>query len=127
MIHSLSLTLHPWELTVADYATAQPLPVGSAFACAITTPREHTLVCETRALPMGATSTEGPWHAFEVNGTLDFALTGVLAQLTATLAAAGISVFVLSTFKTDVILVKTTHSTMASNALRTAGHAVLVA
>lgn len=49
---------------------------------------------------------EGPWIAFRVLGQLDFSLTGVVASLTAPLAEATISVFVLSTFDTDYLLVR---------------------
>jgi hypothetical protein len=50
--------------------------------------------------------TEGPWSLFEVDGVLDFGLVGILSSLTKPMAEAGISVFAISTFNTDFILVK---------------------
>ena len=50
--------------------------------------------------------TEGPWVLFQVEGVLDFGLVGILNSLTKPMADAGISVFVISTFNTDYILVK---------------------
>ena len=47
----------------------------------------------------------GPFTAFAVQGPLDFALTGILATLLQPLADAEISVFTISTFDTDWILV----------------------
>ncbi len=48
---------------------------------------------------------EGHFRAFKIEGPLDFALTGILANFTDILAKAGISVFAISTFDTDYILV----------------------
>ncbi len=49
---------------------------------------------------------ERNWRALQVEGPLDFSLTGVLSSLTAPLAEAGISVFAISTYNTDYFLVK---------------------
>jgi hypothetical protein len=56
---------------------------------------------------------------------LDFALTGVLASLSAPLADAGISLFALSTFDTDYVLVKTERWREAVQVLLQAGHRIL--
>jgi hypothetical protein len=58
----------------------------------------------------------------KVEGQLDFALVGILASLTATLAAANVPVFVISTFDTDYILIKEPDLDRAIAALRSAGH-----
>ena len=68
-----------------------------------------------------------PFTAFEVEGPLDFALTGVLAELLAPLAAAGISVFTLSTFDTDWILVPGDDADQAAEEWRRPGHEVTAA
>jgi hypothetical protein len=59
-----------------------------------------------------------------VAGTLDFSLVVVLASPVVPLAAAGVSVFVLSTFDTDYLLVKEPDLQQAVEVLRWAGHAV---
>ena len=74
--------------------------------------------------PIEGARVEGPWHAFRVVGSLDFALTGVLNRLTTPLAEAGISVFALSTFDTDYLLVRTDRSAAAIDAWATAGFAL---
>lgn len=68
---------------------------------------------------------EGPFRAFEVQGPLDFSLTGVLSSLLGPLARAEISVFTLSTFDTDWILVPSASREAAAAALRAAGHTVV--
>jgi len=57
-----------------------------------------------------------------VVGPLDFSLTGILASLTASLAEVGISVFAISTFDTDYLLVKADNLKRAVLKLQEAGH-----
>jgi hypothetical protein len=49
---------------------------------------------------------QGGLRALMVEGPLDFSLTGVLVSLSSPLARNGISIFSLSTYDTDYILVK---------------------
>ena len=46
------------------------------------------------------------WKILKVEGTLDFSLIGILAKISGILAKNSISIFVISTFNTDYILVK---------------------
>lgn len=71
--------------------------------------------------PDGAGCQPG-WRALEVEGPLDFALTGVLAGLTRELARAEVPVFALSTWSTDFLLVPASRLQDAFTALRNAGH-----
>lgn len=67
---------------------------------------------------------EGPWVAFRIVGQLDFGLTGVLHRFTGPLASAEISVFALSTFDTDYLLVRTETQEQARSAWQSAGFIV---
>jgi len=67
---------------------------------------------------------EGGWRYLRVLGTMDFSMTGIVASLTTPLANAGVSVFVISTFDTDYLLIKEADLEQALAALRTAGHVV---
>jgi hypothetical protein len=58
----------------------------------------------------------------KVSGRLDFSPTGILASLANPLAQAGISIFAVSTFDTDYLLVKDSSLEQALTALRQAGH-----
>ena len=49
---------------------------------------------------------EKDWRILKVEGTLDFSLIGILAKISGILAKNSISIFVISTFNTDYILVK---------------------
>ncbi|MBN1372589.1 MAG: ACT domain-containing protein, partial [Anaerolineaceae bacterium] len=72
----------------------------------------------------GGVRAEGGWRALKVLGPLDFSLTGILAGLASTLAAAGVSIFALSTFDTDYIMVKESSLGTAIEALREQGHTI---
>ena len=64
---------------------------------------------------------EGPWTLFEVSGVLDFDLIGILNALTQPMADAGVSVFAISTFNTDYILVKADIADRAQDQWRSSG------
>ena len=65
------------------------------------------------------------WRLLEVHGPLDRSMVGgVLAELATTLARAGISVFAISTFDTDYVLVRDDDLQRAFDALREARYDV---
>jgi len=86
---------------------------------------ELSIVCAEATVPPDGVQVERGWRAFRVAGRLDFALVGILARLTAPLAEAGVSVFALSTFDTDYLLVRAADVDRAAEALRAAGHTVV--
>lgn len=49
---------------------------------------------------------ENNWRAIKIVGTLDFALIGILSKISTILAQSEISIFAISTYNTDYILVK---------------------
>ena len=74
------------------------------------------------ALKIDAEKTEAGWSALKVAGPLPFSETGILADIAATLAKANISIFAISTFDTDYVLVKNENLKAAKEALSAAGH-----
>ena len=108
----------------AEPGTEAPAPAaGSLFWSLSVTATEVSLVCSEDQVPEGFSAEPG-WSALAVAGVLDFSLVGILAALTATLAEAKISVFAVSTFNTDVLLVRAVQLDQAVEALRAAGHRV---
>lgn len=123
---SLPLTLLPDHLAVCRLAPDAALPAwaaGPGFVSITRTDEELSIVVRQDRVP-GDVVAVGPWRALKVQGPLDFALTGVLAALTAPLADAGISLFAIATYDTDYILVRAETLDAAINALRAAGHRV---
>jgi hypothetical protein len=60
----------------------------------------------------------------KVEGPLDFSEIGIVASLGGPLAAAGISIFVISTYETDYLLVKDDKLAEATRILARAGHTI---
>jgi hypothetical protein len=60
----------------------------------------------------------------KIDGPLDFARTGILLAVAAPLAEAHISIFALSTYDTDYVLVGKNDLDNAVCVLQTAGHAI---
>jgi hypothetical protein len=87
------------------------------------TREELSIVCAEAAVPMG-TKAERGFRLLRLQGTLDFSLTGILASIAVPLAAAKVSIFAISTYDTDYILVPGTKLEAAVEALRIAGHTV---
>ena len=109
-----------WRLAICRFAPDSPLPVWVLHAAAefwsITrTPHELSVVCSEDDLPPSVDEhVERDWRAFAVVGPLPFDLTGIVSGLTTPLAEAGIPVFVLSTYDTDYLLVRSPDSERAS-------------
>lgn len=116
------------HLSVCRLNHDAPIPswlprTSSPLTAIVRTAGELSIVCPEAEVPADVHH-EGPWRALRVSGPLDFALVGILARLTAPLAAAGIPVFTMSTFDTDYLLVRSGHLDGAVGALRDAGHDV---
>ena len=84
---------------------------------------ELSIVCSQGDVPSGVHAERG-WRALKVKGPLDFGLTGILASLASPLAQAGISIFAVSTFDTDYVLVKQETLGEATQVLSSSGHEV---
>ena len=126
----VALRIRPERLAICQLGPDDTPPweqLGSGFWALAHTERELSLV-----LPEGCIGPDWPgsarariergWRCLEVIGPLDLNLTGVLAQLSAPLARAGIPVFVLSTYNTDEILVREAHLERAVAALAAGGY-----
>jgi uncharacterized protein len=123
---AFSLSRYPETLAVVRLPAGAEIPewAESSSVFSITaTAAETSLVCAGRSVPRKARH-EKPFTAFAVDGPLDFNLTGVLVTLLTPLAEEGISVFTLSTFDTDWILVRTADADRAEEAWRRSGHTV---
>ena len=83
---------------------------------------ELSIVCEQSSIPTSLLEQcEANWVALKVLGPLDFSMTGVLSSLAGPLADANISIFVLSTYDTDYLLVKSDSLSNAQEALIKSG------
>jgi hypothetical protein len=88
------------------------------------TAAELSIVAPEAAIPPDWKAERG-WKGLKVEGPLDFSLTGILSSLAAPLAQAGISIFAISTFDTDIILVKADQMEKAVSTLAGEGFTVI--
>ncbi len=88
------------------------------------TDAEISVVCLTADVPHATLAREDGWRALRVAEPMDFGLTGVLAGISTVLAQAGISIFAVSTFDTDYILIKAENLGLAQTALETGGYTI---
>ncbi len=68
---------------------------------------------------------EDGWRAIRITGILDFSLIGILSKISTVLAQAEISIFALSTYNTDYILVKANQLDAAVDVLKQNGYQIL--
>ena len=85
------------------------------------TENEQSVVCSELIEVQSLQSSKG-WKCIKVKGPLDFNLTGIFAGISDILAQANISIFAISTFDTDYILVRSQDLSSARNKLRKADY-----
>ena len=111
-------------LAVCSLPPGTPVPDGilaGSLSAIIQTNEEITLICRSDHIPPGAKFADG-WRAIKVRGPLAFELTGVLASLAQPLAQNGVSTIAVSTYETDLILVREESLTSAVDVLLDAGY-----
>ncbi|PSB28326.1 ACT domain-containing protein [Stenomitos frigidus] len=122
----LTLSVLPDVFAVCRLKQNEPIPAWSlqGFFSITRTEDERSIVCSQANMSLGvqAIGLERDWRCFKVEGSLDFALTGILLSIAAPLAEAGIGIFAISTYETDYILVKQSNLDRAVQALSKAGH-----
>jgi hypothetical protein len=125
-MHPLTLALLKETLAVCRLSNKDDVPAwvwAEPLFFAARTQDELSLVLPQEHVPAEWLA-ERDWRAFKVLGPLDFSLTGILASLAAPLGTAGISIFALSTYDTDYLLLKERDLESAVYALTQAGHAI---
>lgn len=120
----------PGTFAICRLPTGSPVPTLPAtgevhlHVYSITvTPREISIVCPEADAPAGA-DVDGGWSALYLAGPMPFDLAGVLVSVLAPLSAAGLGVFALSTFDSDLVLVRSATIERAIALLTEAGHTV---
>jgi len=109
----------------ADAAIPQWASGTKARLLSVTrTAHELSIVCDDDWVPPNVGHIERGWQAFRIRGPIPFEEVGVIAGATEPLAAAGLTVFVISTFNTDYVLVQEARVEAASAALKAAGFEV---
>lgn len=128
MIKQFNLKVFEEVLGICRLDSNAPIPEWAAgkFLSITRTADELSIVCSQKHIPQHV-QWEGSWRYFRIEGTLDFSLIGVLAYLSGLLANQGISIFVISTYDTDYLLIKEHELNKALAVLRAEGHQITLA
>ncbi len=125
--HTLTISILPKLFTICRLAADTPVPGwanGGEFLSLTRTSEELSIVAEADLVPAELRS-DLNWRVAKVHGPFDLSAVGVLASLVAPLAQKNISVFTISTFDTDYLLVQASDLQAAAAVLRNAGHSIL--
>lgn len=115
----------PQEFTVCQVPSVAPDLLENDYTFLAKTKDELSLVCPTAHVPPHTLQREDNWRCFYLDGVLDFSLVGILSNIAGLLSENGISIFALSTFNTDYVLVKQRHFGQALSILAQHGYDII--
>jgi hypothetical protein len=126
MSHQLTITVHPDRYAICRLEPGATMPAwagGGGFLSVTRTAQELSVVCSQASVP-DPVRAERDRRLLQIEGTLAFSLIGVLASVATPLAEAEISVFAVSTYDTDYLLVSEKDLRRATAVLEAAGHTI---
>ena len=113
------------DFTVSKVKDYSEVNLNTDFCFIEKTDEENSLVCRTQDTPDHTLIRDDGWKMFRVEGTLDFSLVGILAEVSRILAENQISIFAVSTYNTDYVLVKKENNERALQILSENGYEVI--
>lgn len=124
----MTLTVHPQRLSIARLPATENIPSWAAqspFFSVTRTSDELSIVASQEIIPASIRQEKG-WRALRIQGPIALTEVGLLNSLTKPLGDAGISIFAISTFDTDYVLVKEENLSRAIDVLSAAGHDIAI-
>ena len=122
---NLELKMIPVDFTICKVKDYSKTDFTDEFCFTGKTDEELSLVCRTSKIPDNAIEINDKWRALKVQGMPEFSLIGTLPDISSILAEQKIGIFVVSTYNTDYILIKSENYDKAINALRNEGYTIL--
>lgn len=123
----MTLAVHPQLFTIHSFSPEQSIDAAvfqqSMFFIGKT--KEELSVVVPAELKLDSLEQETDWRCFEVVGPLGFSMTGIMSRVSGVLANENVSIFALSTFDTDYILVKKDKLDQAITSLRNNGYQII--
>ncbi len=112
------------EFTVCQVPFLTPDILDRDYTFLAKTKDELSLVCPSSHVPQHTLQREDGFRCFYLEGVLDFSLIGILSEISGLLARNGISIFALSTYNTDYVLVKQKNFRQALDLLSRHGYEI---
>lgn len=119
-IKKFVLRILPERLAICHFGKNASLPEwaihNNDFFSITKTPDELSVVCDESRMPKNVMAERG-WRAFRLEGPENIYSVGVIAKISTPLAKAKISIFDISTYETDYILVEEKNLAKAKKSL----------
>lgn len=107
-LKKLTLSILPEKLGICHFDKKSRVPEWAtdiSFCSIVRTKDELSIVCPQDKI-LGGVLVEKDWKAFKLESTSDLFSVGIVSSLSAPLAKAGISIFNISTYETNYVLVE---------------------
>lgn len=120
------LILRPQHFAIGQLPPDAPVPdwcPETGFSSITRTTDELSIVCEQQHIPHNIKASRN-WRLLQIAAQLDFSLVGILAGIATPLAEAGISIFSLSTYDTDYLLIQSDQIEQALEVLTSKGYMI---
>ena len=101
-----------------------PARLAAAAWYSLTRTEDELSVVVPAGIGIDAADRQPGWRCLQIAGVLDFSTVGILAGISRLLAGSGVSIFAVSSYNTDHILVRAEATETALRALTAAGHTV---
>ncbi|MGS0824266.1 ACT domain-containing protein [Shewanella sp. 0m-8] len=123
----MTLAIHPELYTIHSFSTDSGISpdIFHQDMYFIGKTKDEISVVVPATLILDSIEQEDDWRCLEVIGPLGFSMTGILANVSSTLADEKISIFAISTFDTDYILVKKDTLSAATKALKKKNYQII--
>ncbi len=112
------------EFSVCQVEDFSLVNLDSEYSFIGKTDEEKSLVCITSDIPSNVIHRDDGWKAFRIQGVLDFSLIGILSEIATILADNGISIFAISTYNTDYVLIKKENYQRGLEVLKSSGYEI---
>lgn len=112
------------EFSVCQVEDFSLVNLDSEYSFIGKTDEEKSLVCITSDIPSNVIHRDDGWKAFRIQGILDFSLIGILSEIATILADNGISIFAISTYNTDYVLIKKENYQKGLEVLKSSGYEI---
>jgi hypothetical protein len=123
MTYNLILSAKKYSIYKFQKDSVLPDWIYSSEFCSVTkTDEELSVVTAQTDQISDWSASSNDWRLFKIEGPLDFSLIGVIADISAILKEVKISIFMISTYDTDYILVKENDLNTSIASLKKSGY-----
>ncbi len=118
----MKIKIYDDDFSIIQIDNINNIDLNQEFVFYSRTDEENSVVIKTRNVPTNTIKRDDGWHLLKIDGVLDFSLIGILSRIATILSKEGISIFAISTYNTDYILIKKENLDKCKKALISNGY-----